>query len=207
MPIKLTQSESAQTYFCTFTCKNWLHLFEITNLYDSIYKWFEILTNKGNEIEGFVIMPNYLHLLIFVNYNENVNLLLANGKRFLAYEIIKRLEFKKEHVILHQLELAVTEKERQRKKKHRVFEVSSDIKPCYTEKFLLQKLNYIHNDPTASKWKLAKLSEEYFDSSACFYILNCEHKFVRLTHWKDVGEHLAHRPLRRATVYPHLHKV
>ena len=78
--------------------------------------------------------------------------------------------------------------------KHRVFEISSDIKPCYTEKFLLQKLNYIHNNPTVAKWKLANLPEAYFHSSASFYILNQEHKFVRLTHWKDVGERSAHRP-------------
>jgi len=99
--------------------------------------------------------------------------------------------------ILNQLELAVTAKEKQRKKKHRVFEVSSDIKPCYTEKFLLQKLNYVHNNPTVAKWKLANLPEEYFHSSASYYILNRQHEFVRLTHWKDVGERLVHRPPRR----------
>ena len=92
MPIKLTQTENAQTYFCTFTCKNWLRLFEITNLYDEIYKWFNILINKQNEIEAFVIMPNHLHLLIFVAETDNINMLLANGKRFLAYKIIKRLK-------------------------------------------------------------------------------------------------------------------
>lgn len=187
MPIKLHQSENVQTYFCTFTCKNWLHLFQITNLYDEIYKWFNILIAKGNEIEGFVIMPNHLHLLIFVNEEDNINMLLANGKRFLAYEIVKRLESQQQYEILKQLELAVTAKEKERKKKHRVFEVSSDIKPCYTEKFLLQKLNYIHNNSVNSKWKLALLPEEYLHSSAAFYILNKEHQFVRLTHWKDVG--------------------
>ena len=138
-------------------------------------------------------MPNHLHLLIFVNETEKINTLLANGKRFLAYEIIKRLELKKQYEILRQLEWAVTDKEKQRKKKHRVFEVSSDIKPCYTEKFLLQKLNYIHNNPIAGKWKLAKFPEEYFHSSAAFYMLNRKHDFITLTHWKDVGEQLAHR--------------
>ena len=72
-------------------------------------------------------MPNHLHLLIFVNENESINKLLANGKRFLAYEIVKRLELQKQHEILAQLQLAVTVKEKQRQKKHRVFEVSSDI--------------------------------------------------------------------------------
>lgn len=66
----------------------------------------------------------------------------------------------------------------------------------------MQKLNYIHNNPTVSKWKLANLPEEYFHLCAAFYMLNREHKFIRLTHWKDVGERLTHRPPRRATVYP-----
>ena len=167
------------------------------NLYDEIYKWFNILLDKGNEIEAFVVMPNHLHLLIFVNENENINKLLANGKRFLAYEIVKRLELQKQHEILAQLQLAVTVKEKQRQKKHRVFEVSSDIKPCYTERFLLQKLNYIHNNPIMPKWKLASQPEEYFRSSACFYILNKPHQFVKLTHWKDVGEYITHRSPRR----------
>ena len=52
------------------------------------------------------------------------------------------------------------------------------------------------NNATAAKWKLAKLPEEYFHSSASFYILNQAHKFVRLTHWKDVGERVAHRLVR-----------
>jgi len=93
-----------------------LHLFSLTNLYDVIYKWFNILINKGNELEVFVSMPNHLHLLIYVNENENINKLLANGKRFLAYEIVKRLALQKQHAILEQLQLAVTAKEKERQK-------------------------------------------------------------------------------------------
>ena len=52
-------------------------------------------------------------------------MLLANGKRFLAYEIIKHLEQQRQIEILNQLALAVTAKEKQRKKKHRAFEVNA----------------------------------------------------------------------------------
>ncbi len=192
MSVKLTQSEDVQTYFCTFTCLNWLHLFELTNLYDELYKWFNILVKRGNQIEGFVIMPNHLHLLLFVDKNENVNKLLANGKRFLAYKIVNRLELLQHVDILSQLASAVTPKEKQRKKKHRIFEVSSDIKACYTEKFLLQKLDYIHNNPVSGKWKLAATPEEYFHSSAAFYMLNQQHSLINITHYKDTGIILPH---------------
>jgi hypothetical protein len=71
--------------------------------------------------------------------------------------------------------------------KHRVYEVSSDIKPCYTDKFLLQKLEYIHANPVTGKWELADSAEKYLHSSAAFYELNLEHPKIKITHYKDVG--------------------
>jgi hypothetical protein len=44
-------------YFITFTCQDWLSLFEITNSYDAVYKWFDHLKAK----EHF-----YSSLLVFV---------------------------------------------------------------------------------------------------------------------------------------------
>ncbi|MEP6683217.1 MAG: hypothetical protein ABJA35_08150, partial [Parafilimonas sp.] len=55
-------------------------------------------------------------------------------------------------------------------------------------------MNYIHNNPVNDKWKSASLPEDYFHSSGAFYVLNKEHQFVRLTHWK-MSEVSTHRPL------------
>ncbi len=54
-------------------------------------------------------------------------------------------------------------------KKHEVFEDSFDRKEIITEKFVRQKLNYIHKNPVSRKWKLVEnyLDDEY--SSAGFY--------------------------------------
>ena len=138
-----------------------------------------------NSIIGFVIMPNHLHALIHVK-SQVINKILANGKRFMAYEIIKRLEDNGQYKILDALAAKVTNEERNRGKKHRVFEVSSDIKPCYTKRFLLQKLNYIHSNPVSGKWNLAPTDVEYFHSSASFYNLNKPHPNVKITHYEDI---------------------
>ncbi len=53
-------------------------------------------------------------------------------------------------------------------KQHEVFEPSFDWKACRTEKFIIQKLNYIHNNPCVAG--LCTLPEEYEYSSAKFYI-------------------------------------
>ncbi len=189
MSVKLTQTEREQTFFCTFTCTNWLHLFEIVDLYDEIYKWFNILVNRQHQLAGFVIMPNHIHILIHIAQGaDSINSILANGKRFLAYEIVKRLQKDGHEDILSLLASRVTPEEAKRKKKHRVFEVSSDIKPCYTENFLIQKLEYIHANPISGKWTLAETMDQYVHSSACFYELNEEHPKVKITHYKDLGE-------------------
>ena len=51
-------------YFITFTCIKWLPLFELTNGYSMVYKWFDILKSQGHFILGYVIMPNHVYAII-----------------------------------------------------------------------------------------------------------------------------------------------
>ncbi|MBI4947617.1 MAG: hypothetical protein HY840_14600 [Bacteroidetes bacterium] len=68
MSVKKEQTEKHRIYYCTFTCYKWLNLFEITKLQDHIYALFDLMQQKyNNQILGYVIMPNHLHVLIFVN--------------------------------------------------------------------------------------------------------------------------------------------
>src|SRR6478609_10271042 len=99
----ITQYEGL--YFITVTCCRWHKLFEITNGYDIVYKWFDYLKSKGHFILGYVIMPNHLHGLIAFRNTEgqSINSIIGNGKRFMAYEIIKRLKEQEQVELLEQL--------------------------------------------------------------------------------------------------------
>ena len=89
------------TYFITFTCQHRLPLFEITNSYDTVYKWFNHLKTKRHYIKGYVVMPNHLHALIDFGVSEkNINTMVSNSKRFIAYEIVKRLQEQNNEEIL-----------------------------------------------------------------------------------------------------------
>jgi REP element-mobilizing transposase RayT len=91
------QHAGAGTYFVTFTCYYWLPLFELTNTYKSVYNWFNIIQSKGARIVGYVVMPNHVHCLIHLtNEKLNLNKLVRNGKRFMAYEIVKILHLEKD---------------------------------------------------------------------------------------------------------------
>ena len=156
MSIKTAQKEKEVIFYCTITCNNWMRLFEITDFYGAVYNWFNVMKKINNQVNGYVIMPNHLHVLIRVDKESvEINKLVANGKRFMAYEIVKRLKQLNRYDLLEQLANAVTEKERQKGKLHNVFEPSFDCKPCYSKKFVEQKLDYIHHNPCSGKWMLA----------------------------------------------------
>jgi REP element-mobilizing transposase RayT len=105
---------------------------------------FDHLKSKGHYVTGYVIMPNHVHALIgFCNTGQSINTIIGNGKRFIAYEIIKRLEQQQQIKLLHQLNLSVEAKDRERNKKHEVWRDSFDWKECRTHKYMLQKLDYM----------------------------------------------------------------
>ena len=115
-------------------------------------------------------MPNHLHLLLhYLQGNSSLNTVIGNGKRFMAYDLIDALERLHEDFLLSRLQLAVRPKDRKKGKRHEVWKGSFDVKECWTEKFVLQKLNYMHNNPCSGKWKLAESPIEYLHSSALFY--------------------------------------
>jgi REP element-mobilizing transposase RayT len=80
-------------FFITFTCARWLRLFEITNGYCAVYHWFDHGKKQGHCIAGYVIMPDHVHALIgFRNTGKSINSIVANGKRFMAYELVNLLQ-------------------------------------------------------------------------------------------------------------------
>lgn len=158
-------------YYLTFTCHRWLSLIEITNAYALVYDWFDILKKDHHDIVGYVIMPNHTHLILhFSGACQSLNTIVGNGKRFIAYEIVERLLMLPDNSMLNLLKAGVRPKDKARGKKHEVWQDTFDVKECRTESFILEKLNYIHNNPCTGKWKLAKEPHQYSHSSALFYL-------------------------------------
>ena len=175
------------TYFVTFTCYKWLPLFELANSYKSVYNWFEIIKSKGAEVLGYVIMPNHVHCLIHIGSNSiNLNTLVSNGKRFMAYEIVKVLKENNRKDIITILKNGVSKYEQSKGKKHQVFRLSFDAKPCFDAHMLEQKLDYIHGNPVNGKWNLVDDYVNYEHSSASYYEEGKIGHF-ELMHYKSMG--------------------
>jgi REP element-mobilizing transposase RayT len=154
MSVRNQISNKEGVYFITFTCAKWIPLFEITKGYHSVYKWFDYLKQQGHFIVGYVIMPNHVHAIIaFRNTEKSINSIVSNGKRFMAYELIKLLQQQNNHQVLDTLNEMVNATDKQRNKKHEVFEPSFDRKECKTIDFIKQKLDYLHENPVRYKTK------------------------------------------------------
>jgi REP element-mobilizing transposase RayT len=175
MSVRRAIPEKDGLYFITITCAQWLHLFEITQSYNIVYNWFDHLKTKGHLVCGYVVMPNHLHALIaFRNTGQSINTIIGNGKRFMAYELIERLKANKEISILNALASLVNDTDKTKGQHHAAFEPSFDWKECIGKSFILQKLNYIHENPCRGAWRLAASPHDYEHSSAKFYSLHMQ---------------------------------
>ena len=77
-----------------------------------------------------------MHALIsFIDTRQSINTIVINGIRFMAYEIIKRLENKQHNELLKQLSGIVEKHRKEKNKQLNVWIESFDWKDCYSNKF------------------------------------------------------------------------
>jgi len=163
--------ENDNLYFITFTILEWQNIFTEKKYIDLVYKWLDYARERyGNKIYGYVIMPNHIHCIMFLSdKSPKLSILIQNAKRFMAYGTVKFLTEDGRHDLL---KIFSEKADIANGAKHRIFENRYDSQVVESRKYFLQKLNYIHNNPCAEKWRLAKNPEDYKYSSASNYFLN-----------------------------------
>jgi REP element-mobilizing transposase RayT len=98
-------------------------------------------------------MPNHVHIIVRTpDTGVDLNKMMGNGKRFMAYKLVERLKLTNNLVILDRLASACTDREKAKGQIHKAFEPSFDAKPIFTTAFLYQKIDYIHHNPVSGKW-------------------------------------------------------
>jgi len=174
------QPNKSCSYFITFTCIDFLPIIEHTKAYESFYTWFEYLKINYYPLFGYVIMPNHFHDIIQTpeSSKKNINQIVANAKRLISYFIIHNLEKNDDNKYLRILNNAVTRAEKEKGQKHKVFKTSFDCKEILHSEMMQTKIDYIHSNPCQGNWNLAKNYLEYPHSSASFYELDEENKWI-----------------------------
>ncbi len=151
-------------YFMTATICGWHPLFNNPNysriILDSL-TWLR--KEKRMNLFAFVLMPSHLHAIIYP-MNRPIGSLLQNFSSFTAHAIIDQLESDHKNDLL----TFFHDHRRNSQEKHSIWQ-DVQAKNIFSEKFLKQKLEYIHQNPVSKEWNLAKDRSEYEYSSACYY--------------------------------------
>ena len=160
-----------EIYFLTFTINDWQNIFVNDEYCSFVYKWFDYVRQKyDNKIHSYAIMPNHIHVLMTISpKSPNLTILIMNAKRFMAKSIVNKLQEEKRIKLLEKFTLKARKREGAN---YKIFTDRFDSLVIQSEKFWLQKLNYIHNNPSQEKWSLVVNPEDYKYSSAANYILN-----------------------------------
>jgi putative transposase len=163
-------------YFWTDTIKDWKHLLKQDKYKQLIIECLQDLTQKKLiKVYGFVIMPNHIHIiweLLSMNGKEMPH---ASFNKQTAHLITKDLKTNHPAVLSY---FEVQDKERS----YRIWQRDPLAILMDSKSKLIQKLNYIHNNPLNERWNLAESPEMYIWSSASFY-QNGANDFGFLTHF------------------------
>ena len=100
-----------------------------------------IFVRKENQGDGICYHAQSCARPVILSRNAKVfKYRYRDAKRFMAYEIIKRLEADKNVTLLEDLYHSVKKGERKKGQRHKVFADSFDSKECYSNEFVYQKL-------------------------------------------------------------------
>jgi putative transposase len=158
------QMDFYNSYFYTDTIYNFAHLLADDNLKLIIINSLQFLVKqKLVEIFGYVIMPNHIHLLW--------NMLSLNGKESPAASFTKFTAHQFRTYLLTNNSVLLKDYLSEKLDRNYQFWKRDPLAiSLSTEAILIQKLDYIHFNPTIEKWKLAVHPEDYRWSSANFYL-------------------------------------
>ena len=157
-------------YFVTTKAVDYTHLFQrdvIKRLLVDTLDSFHL--HKRLRLVCFVIMPNHLHCIARFSTTDPLSSVLRDFKRQTANRLIRHLKAERKQTILDQLQSKV---KRRKKQTYKIWEDGYNAKEVVSETFLLQKMEYIHNNPCQPHWRLSKSPEDYIWSSAGFYLSN-----------------------------------
>lgn len=158
-------------YFSTSTIVEWSPVFT-TDVYFKIIidslRYCQI--NKGLNLIAYVIMPEHIHLVTSNLEEVNLSDIMRDFKRFTSKEISTQLERDNKNFMLE-----VFKKSAHTGKGNTEYKVwQDDFHPeaIYSEKFLQQKIDYIHFNPV--RRGLVSKPEAWVYSSASNYLLDDE---------------------------------
>lgn len=158
-----------RAYFITITTVNWVDLFTRLEQRQMIIDSLKFCTSqKGLEIYAYCLMPSHLHMLCRASDNLYLSDIIRDFKKFTSKKAIELIYNQPESRRNWLLEMFRSNcSHLTRNQTHKVWQNGYQAILVESEKFVYQKLEYIHNNPV--KDGIVEYPEEYLFSSARNY--------------------------------------
>jgi REP element-mobilizing transposase RayT len=156
--------DSSHLYFITASVCGWKQLFveaAYPRLVLDSLDWLHL--EKRMNLYAFVLMPSHLHMIVKPS-GRTIGGLLQEFGSYTAHEILKRLQEDNQSDLLQFFH----KETRDRRHQHSIWQ-DIQAKNIYSREFLIQKLEYIHNNPISKEWRLVEDRADFQYSSACYY--------------------------------------
>jgi putative transposase len=158
-----------EIHFLTFTIVDWVDVFTRVEYKQVIIESLKYCCeHKGLQIYAYCLMTNHLHLLASAKEDFKISDIVRDFKKFTNKKIVNLIETEREsrrEWILYRFEYNA--KYNNRVEKYKVWQDGYHSIICDHAKIILQKLDYIHNNPV--KAGIVTQPEHYTYSSAANY--------------------------------------
>jgi len=152
--------EAHAVYFITSTVIAWFPVFTTATRCDILIQSLEYCrSQKGLKIYAWVILDNHLHAIVSA---PDLPRVIADFKRHTAQRLLDQLEAEKSDWLLNQF--SYFRAKHKMESKHQVWQEGAHPQEMSNDEMMLQKLEYIQNNPV--KRGLVAAAEHWRYSSA-----------------------------------------
>ena len=135
--------EPTHPHFLTCTVLHWLPIFTNKESVQIVIDSLKYLQKQDNmKIYAYVILENHLHLIASSN---DIRKTMQKFKSYTAYELLKLLKEKNAKTLLNQF--AFYKKAHKQHTEYQIWEEGYHPKLIQNEKMMIEKINYIHQNP------------------------------------------------------------
>ena len=156
-------------YFLTLTVVDWVDVFTRPCYKDLMVESIQYCQqHKGLELYAWVLMTNHVHLIASAQEHTSLSDILRDLKKFTSKALVKAIAEEPEsrrQWMLYRFEFAG--KYNPKIKDYKFWQDGNEAKEIFTNPFLLQKLNYLHDNPVRAG--IVDYPEDYLYSSARNY--------------------------------------
>ena len=157
------------SYYLTLTVVGWVDVFTRNSHKHALIESLRYcIKNKGLNVYAYCLMTNHLHMVVNCNEPFQLKDVIRDFKRHTVKTIIDQIINKPEsrrEWMLREFEAAADKTDRN--KTYKFWKSGNHAIELFTEKFVWEKINYIHNNPIKEKY--VKNPQEWLYSSASNY--------------------------------------